>query len=448
MRVLGEDVEIPLAAVLSAMNALVLASGGSGLGIPSIVAWVAITAAGYVSARTGRLTVTLSELLSLGMISILTYSWVSAEFIMQELGVIAALFFIGWFLGLTVGGRGFHSPRLEKPRRGVLPAFIGGVGIVITVTSGWSLLSNYAGLPSPPETFLTPTFIAASSLTAFFAAYSSVARGINYPLSSVLSAALGFFGPVTLPLAFSILPKWEEAVTPAAGGVVVGEVKGSLKGGLRRGAPVTLTFNVGEANHLVVLGSSGAGKTSVVKQLLQGAVSEGLNAVVIDFHGEYASGVCEEINAAEERLNPIALMGRSANTAAEEVSDSLARAFRLGSLQRAALHRILLNAYEFYGEEVTPHLLLDYIADPETPEAVGVGKEVVASLRPYIDSLAGKGVTWLKPEELLTGCKALNLSKIESPSMQDLIAEAIIRSVHYLRRASPDVTILVVEEAH
>ncbi len=441
------NAEVALGGALTALNLLAMMIGWRGLGLASAVMLFIVAAAGYVSARSRDLALTLSELVSLSIIITINYSWVSPRFALQELGTIAALFIIGWVFGASLSWGGLSKPTLPKPRRSVIQTSMGGVGLVLIGYALWGLTSNYSGLPPYPHIFLSPTFLASSIAAVLLTAYSATARGTPYSKASVLSAVTGFLGPTAFPVAVSLLPKGGEEIADE-GGLLIGRVRKVLKGRLRPGSPLFITFELGSTNHVVVLGASGTGKTTVVKQMVKEAVREGLNVVIIDFHGEYDNNACDRIDAVNERLNPLALMGRAPHTAAEELSDAVARAFRLGSLQKMGLNRLLLKAYEAFKEDVNPELLLDIINDPETPEALGVSPEVVKSLRPYVESLSGHGVRWLNPEELLIRCKSLDLSRIENAFLQDLMAESVIRSIHYLRRASPGVTLLIVEEAH
>ena len=126
----GERVAFAL--VLALLNLLALMLEGGNTLIPSgFIIWVISFVAGYVSGKSGDVGMIVSEPLSLIAIVFLRPGlWSSINYLIQTLGIVTAVYFLGIVGGLTFRSTGLM---LVKPSvtdlKAALPPFLGALGI-------------------------------------------------------------------------------------------------------------------------------------------------------------------------------------------------------------------------------------------------------------------------------------------------------------------------------
>ena len=447
----GERVAFAL--VLALLNLLALMLEGGNTLIPSgFIIWVISFVAGYVSGKSGDVGMIASEPLSLIAVAFLRPGlWSSINYLIQTLGIVAAIYSLGVASGLTFRSAGLI---LIKPSvtglRAAIPPFLGALGINLVTISAYLGINEVLSLalPMPSDSGLA-LLLTLGALTSYAASYSLSVRGVNYFRNLVVSGLISIPSPITLPLAVALQPEARLVSGPPSNWVPLGVVGKVFKGGstLRDGL-VYLRTELGLNNHLVVVGSTGTGKTYLVKNLVNHLRRSGINVVILDFHGEYSGLTDSVIDPRAERINVLNLLGSDPRTRAEELADEIARNYRLGNLQRAALHELLIRAYEEFGASLTPHHLEELLRDEGFINKLSLSKEVIRSLLPYLSALGTEGIRWIEPRSLLEGVTSVNLSAINSLPLQQLLAESIIDSIYYSRKNEPGITFLVIEEAH
>jgi len=448
----GEE-KVAFALVLLLLNLFALImEGGSKLITSGFVIWLISFVAGYVSGKSGDIWIIVAEPLSLTTVTFLRPGlWSSINYLIQTLGIVAAIYFLGVVSGLT-----FRSAelRLVKPSanglRAALPPFLGALGVNLIIISAYLYANEVLSLAFPtPSSSGLALLLMLGALTSLAASYSLSMRGVNYFRNLVVSGLISIPSPITLPLAVALQPEVSSAPQSSRDWVPLGIVKKAFrKDDSVRDGLVYLRTKVGLNNHLVVVGSTGTGKTSFVKNLVSRLRHLGINVVILDFHGEYLDLTDSVMDPRTERVNVLNLLGSDPRTRAEELADEIARNYRLGNLQRAALHELLIKAYEKYGTNLTPYRLEELLRDESFISKLSLSKEVIKSLVPYVSALGPRGVTWIDPRSLLDGVTSINLSVINSLPLQQLIAESVIDLIYYLRRKEPGITFLVAEEAH
>ncbi len=440
---LKEDTRLPLAAVLSTLSLLLyLSSLHTAVTIASFLSWGIVVVAGYISGRSGDLALSLTEMASLGLTYMAQpHTWVSTGFLLQATSLIFTLYVIGLGSGLVLGrGRiSWSVPRQVPSIRDYLPSFIGAFGVFLFLAS----FLGFQGIEVKDMTYLLAGLADSALMT-----YALSLRQVGYLRNVMLSGIVSLASFVALPITVALIPHRTIRGKECEGiCLYLGEIKKVLKnGGCVVEGRICHPYSLGRNNHLLIVGPSGSGKTTLVKSLVLQASLAGINVVVLDFHGEYRNLGGRVIEPDKVRVNPLSLMGKDPDARAEEVAELIATNYRLGSIQRAALHQLLIYAYNRLGP-VTPSKLLELIEEGVFNE-VGVRDEVLKSLLPYLKSLAGTNVAWIEPEEVGAGLVVVDLSRIDSVPLQNIIAESVLNAFYYLRKRFPALTMLAVEEAH
>ncbi len=450
-----------LAAVaLTLMNLLIFYSSvwaGLIASVGVIASWLLVGIAGYIAGRSCSPILMVLEATAIILLRMIRMpALVSKSYITQSLGVIMAIYLIGLMSGLLLVGRRGYRELINVSWINSVPLAVGSAGAAIiskSIINGIvTLLGSHA-----------PLFITLNILNSPYIAVSVAIFSITYSVlvsnsmlglgkSLVLAGLISFALPLTLPLA--IVPQGlihgEEGLSIVREKCV--EV-GSLRKVVIRGRSCIkpcFSFNVGENNHLIITGSSGTGKTTIAKLLASEARRLGINVIILDVHGEYRDLPGSlTISPVRHSVNILSLMGRSPSVRAEEVADLIASAYKLGSVQKAALQHMIVYAYRIYAAPTIKELI-EIASDPRAPDYLGFSKDVIRSLLPYLRSLTSIEISdsWLDPSVLARGLTVVDLSSVESHSLQQVYVESLLDSVFIYQRTSPSPLIIIIEEAH
>lgn len=104
--------------------------------------------------------------------------------------------------------------------------------------------------------------------------------------------------------------------------------------------------------HCLIVGTTGAGKTQLLKTMAAELARQGVPVVVFDIHGEYKELIGDLGGRyldfyGEVRINPLDPGGRQPRVVAYEICEIIANIFKgLGDVQLNLLYELILEAYK------------------------------------------------------------------------------------------------------
>mgnify|MGYP001772637989 CR=1 FL=1 len=213
--------------------------------------------------------------------------------------------------------------------------------------------------------------------------------------------------------------------------------------------------------HIVIVGSSGSGKTVLAKHVaLELNRLYGYNFIILDQHGEYRDLVtsvkCRVINASKCPLNPLVLENTSPRERALQLAHVVATIFKLGFLQRRMLEEVVMHAYEIQGiHQEDPSTWQN--EPPTLRDLVEVCKKLSKDtpdyqrILPYLILLSEhlSGGEWLSVEDLFLESTIIDMSDLPSDFARALFIDTLmymlISKMYNMKGAKR--TLLVIEEA-
>jgi DNA phosphorothioation-dependent restriction protein DptH len=168
-------------------------------------------------------------------------------------------------------------------------------------------------------------------------------------------------------------------------------------GSAESGSRVTWRISTQGSPHAFVIGIPGQGKSVTTRKIIRDFASQGLPALVFDFHGDMAANPpqgAEVLDAALglpfNPLEPDVGAGRPINVTAWEIAEVIGYVAKLGDIQRNHVYKALVNAYMAHGwEGTTPGeeapALAEFAAAVEAVESGAKGKNARDRLRPFTD---------------------------------------------------------------
>jgi energy-coupling factor transporter ATP-binding protein EcfA2 len=215
--------------------------------------------------------------------------------------------------------------------------------------------------------------------------------------------------------------------------------------------------------HLLVLGTSGSGKTETLKAIIHDLNQANVPSLIIDFHNEFSGVGKTVLNLRETGINPLEF---SENEKPEniiyEVSGIIKKIFGLGEIQESILRQAIKNSYLFSGID---------LRDPGSVEKYPTFQDVkdniyrleTSSNKRNIDSLMSRieplfeldifhGQTEISFSELLGGTTVVELRQFPTETIKSAIAEFFLAKFSYyfysLERSKKMKLYCVVDEAH
>ncbi|AFK50727.1 hypothetical protein TCELL_0302 [Thermogladius calderae 1633] len=208
------------------------------------------------------------------------------------------------------------------------------------------------------------------------------------------------------------------------------------------GAPLKLDPGKLVNSHMIVVGSSGMGKTTFVKGFIKDIASRGhVDVLIFDPHNEYVDLLetlgARSINPRQMGINILYLGLSPPRERARRLADVVSSFFNLGPLQRRALEELIVKAYERKGivdeDERTwtrePPSLRDLV---EICESESFEKPSCSSILPYVKTLeeafsrphTARGGSWT-----LEGSAVINLSDIPDDYTRFIYVDTILQLV-------------------
>ena len=222
-----------------------------------------------------------------------------------------------------------------------------------------------------------------------------------------------------------------------------------------RGPPISrleAPFWRGVNRNVVIVGASGTGKSTLAKELASRLADLGVATVVFDVHGEYCGELrlFKCLDAAELSLNIFkAVSEEGVRQRVDFLVDVVTDLYALGSLQRIALSKALLETYKERGEGADLNYLLELVLRASQGEVnLGVSQAVVKSLVPYVENLvyafrSGR----VRVEDLVDSEVVLDLSRL-SDGVAQIVVEIVLEELFALAQRSGRELVVVVDEVH
>ena len=111
--------------------------------------------------------------------------------------------------------------------------------------------------------------------------------------------------------------------------------------------------------HVLIVGTSGSGKTQLIKTIISQLIQNGIPVLVFDKHGEYRDVALRpddrviDFIASPFRVNPLDPYGQTPKAVAFEIREIIAGIFRgLGDIQKSIIYDALLEAYKKKGYDI------------------------------------------------------------------------------------------------
>jgi len=102
--------------------------------------------------------------------------------------------------------------------------------------------------------------------------------------------------------------------------------------------------------HLIVLGTSGSGKTETLKAIVNELNKNKISSLIIDFHNEYEQVASNILDLRKRTINPLEFSNNEkAENIVYEVADIIKKVFKLGEIQESILRQAVKQSYLEYG---------------------------------------------------------------------------------------------------
>ncbi len=372
-------------------------------------------------------------------------------------------------LGVAAVATGIHEPPLPAMRR----HFLGYIAVSALLSGAALGVLVSAVLETPPSTWLLYVSGVAVSMALALLLYE-----LASPAAALLLGIVSGFSWLAVPIllaarsAFDYPPREEGALKL---GVSLAKAVRRLR--LRRTPrwswlplyPRPLGLDPAKLNnmHVLVVGMSGSGKSTLAKNMVKAAARQGINVLVIDFHGEYGDVVRsiggQVLDASQASINILELDGASPRERASEVADLIQTALGLGNLQRVMLEQAIEEAYmekgivhekpSTWGREPPTLLSVATLVRRWASQATSRSEQArLNSLAMYLDLLAKTfhSQTSISMESLLSNPTSVMLNTLPGDHVRVIYAETLLRKIaaNMYRSAPPRPLLIVVEEAH
>ena len=197
--------------------------------------------------------------------------------------------------------------------------------------------------------------------------------GIFAFLSALAGAAARYFGGIFKKRSLIALGRRNYRLInsrAASARIIRASVQYSQESGWRwaRASGVLALDITRSANqHIVIVGSSGYGKSTMLEAITEGVCNMGVPIVMFDAHGEHRSMIAalggRTYDSSVSGINILSLGGVSEKTRAREVSYAIAKTYSLGYLQRLKLNQCILYTYRKFRGAGREPAISDLVAE-------------------------------------------------------------------------------------
>lgn len=189
--------------------------------------------------------------------------------------------------------------------------------------------------------------------------------------------------------------------------------------------------------HMVIVGASGSGKSSLCKLIIKSIVRNNAHVAVLDPHNEYL-GLGEQINASVydasyNTINLFELDGMEEKEKASELTGLFRRAFRLGEVQSYTLYRCILYTYSVANSRGRVPSINDLLFTVKIFKKNSKGSEsaVLEGLERRLSLIANSSTTrTTEMERVINGNSIFLLSRLHTNESQAIYMEGFLRKIY------------------
>lgn len=214
--------------------------------------------------------------------------------------------------------------------------------------------------------------------------------------------------------------------------------------------------------HMVIVGASGMGKSTLAKKIIIQAHRMGYNFIVLDPHGEYGdlADIVSDVrilDASSISLNPLELDGADPSERAHQLSYTIKSMFNLGHLQRQAIEDLIIETYKSRGIHPDkpetwsnkPPVFSDVV---DMARHLSRENDLVKRIYPYLRILSSRvfSSSSLEFRTIMEKPVIILLNTLTSDYIRSLYIHTFLQKIVYsmYRRKVEKETLIVIDEAH
>ncbi|MBI2578340.1 MAG: ATP-binding protein [Candidatus Aenigmarchaeota archaeon] len=220
--------------------------------------------------------------------------------------------------------------------------------------------------------------------------------------------------------------------------------------------------------HLVVVGTSGSGKTETLRSIILELKRQNVPSIIIDFHAEFRDVADQVINLRDLTINPLEIeLGRRPQDVVYEVANIMKKIFSLGDQQEALLRQAIRRCYEdnrinilnpvYSNMKAPPFMDIKDKINEIYDESDSISRNTLFSLTNRIEALFEVDIffkenTIIPFDTIIRKTTSIELKDFPTEDIKSVIAEFFLNKlIYYLYKAGKSDSMrlhCVIDEAH